>query len=100
MTPIGDQEKAIGLDGLPLEDWGQIAEVYRTGQSYCNGQAHHDPVAVIEMREEPSIKSEMTESLEIDAERRGVIFVSYSHTNHFSEQVLCFHETVSNVIGV
>jgi len=58
MTPIGDQEKAIGLDGLPLEDWGQTAEVYRTGQSYCNGQAYHDPVAATEMREEPGIKSE------------------------------------------
>jgi PAS domain S-box-containing protein len=100
MTPIGDQEKAIGLDGLPLEDWGQIAEVYRTGQSYCNGQAHHDPVAVTEMREEPGIKSEMAVSLEIDAERRGVLFASSSHPNHFTEQDLCFLEAVSHWIGV
>jgi len=100
MTPIGDQEKAIGLDVLPLEDWGLIAEVYRTGQSYCKGQAHHDPVAVTEMREEPGIKSEMAVSLEIDAERRGVLFASSRHPNHFTEQDLCFLEAVSHWIGV
>lgn len=100
MTPIGDQEKAIGLDGLSLEDWEHIAQVYRTRQSYSNRRAHHDPVAVTEIREEPTIKSEMAVSLEIDAERRGVLFASSSHPNYFTEQDLCFLETVSHWIGV
>src|SRR5215813_14118957 len=51
MTPVGDKGKAVGLDGLPLEDGGRIAEVYRTGQSYSNGLVHHDSHELTEMRE-------------------------------------------------
>lgn len=59
LTPMGNKEKAIGLDRLPLANGGREVEVYRTGQPYWTGQAHHDPKMLRGMKEDLRIKSEM-----------------------------------------
>lgn len=100
MTSMGGSEQAICLDRLPLEDGGQIVEVYQTGHSYFNGQADHDPGALTELKKKLGIKSEIAVPLEIDTERRGVLFASSHHPNYFTEQDLSFLETVSHWIGV
>ena len=38
MTPIGDQEKAIGLDGLPLEDERRGVRCPRPGRCFVRGR--------------------------------------------------------------
>ena len=43
-TPLGQLEKQLGLDVLPLAEAGRIAEVYQTGRSYVTGHADRDPL--------------------------------------------------------
>ena len=100
VTPMGNTEKAIGLDRLPLANGGRIVEVYLTGQSYWTGQAHRDPHELRGMTEELGIKSEMAMLLEVDAEPRGVLFASSSRPDCLTEQDLHFLEAVSHWVGV
>jgi PAS domain S-box-containing protein len=100
VTPMGNKEKAIGLDRLPLASGGRVVEVYLTGQSYWTGQAHRDPHELPGMKEELGIKSEMVVPLEVSAERRGVLFASSSRPDFLTEQDLRFLEAVSHWVGV
>ncbi len=99
-TLMGNKEKAIGLDRLPLANGGRIVEVYLTGQPYWTGQAHHDPHELTGMTKELGIKSEMAVLLEVNIERRGVLFASSSRPDYLTEQDLRFLEAVSHWIGV
>lgn len=99
-TPMGNKEKALGLDRLPLASGGRAVEVYLTGQSYWTGQAHRDPHELPEVREELGVKSEMVVPLEVNAQRRGVLFASSSRPGLLMEQDLRFLEAVSHWVGV
>jgi two-component system, OmpR family, sensor kinase len=100
MTLMGNKEKLIGLDRLPLADGGRIVEVYLTGQPYWTGEAHRDPYELTGMTEELGIKSEIAVPLEINAERRGVLFASSSLPDFLTEQDLRFLEAVTHWVGV
>jgi PAS domain S-box-containing protein len=99
-TPMGNKQKAIGLDCIPLTNGGRIAQVYLTGQSYWTGQAHHDPYELTGLTEELDIKSEIAVPLDVDNQRRGVLFASSSHPDFLTEQDLRFLEAISHWVGV
>lgn len=100
MTLMGNKEKLIGLDRLPLADGGRIVEVYLTGQPYWTGQAHRDPHELTGMTEDLDIKSEIAVPLDIDAGRRGVLFASSSLPDFFLDTDLRFLEAVTHWVGV
>jgi two-component system OmpR family sensor kinase len=98
--PMGNKQKAIGLNCLPLTNGGRVAQVYLTGQPYWTGQAHHDPYELTELTEELNIKSEIAVPLNVDDQRRGVLFVSSSRPHFLTEQDLHFLEAISHWVGV
>ena len=100
VTPIGNKEKAIGLDRLPLANGGRVVEVYLTGQPYWTGQAHHDPHELRGMTEGLGIKSEIAVPLLVDAKRRGVLLASSDLPDFLTEQDLRFLEAVTQWVGV
>ena len=99
-TPMGNKQKTIGLDCLPLTNGGRVAQVYLTGQPYWTGQAHHDPYELTGLTEELDIKSEIAVPLDVDNQRRGVLFASSSRPDFFTEQDLRFLQAISHWIGV
>ncbi len=84
-TPMGDKEKALGLDQLPLAQGGLVVEVYRTGRPYWSGYVHRDPAELSEMKEDLGIKSEILVPLSVNGSLRGVVLVSSSAPAHFTE---------------
>lgn len=100
LTPMGNKEKAIGLDRLLLANGGREVEVYLTGQHYWTGQAHHDPKMLRGMKEDLKVKSEMLVPLDVNAERRGVLLVSSRTPGAFTEHDLHFLEAVTHWVGV
>ncbi len=99
-TPMGDKEKALGLDQLPLAQGGRVVEVYRTGRPYWSGYVHRDPAELSEMKEDLGIKSEILVPLSVNGSLRGVVLVSSSAPAHFTEEDLHFLEAVTHWIGV
>lgn len=41
-TPMGRQQRALGLDRLRVTNGGRTVEVFQTGTSYCSGGVEHD----------------------------------------------------------
>jgi two-component system OmpR family sensor kinase len=99
-TPMGRQEKAIGLDRLPVDQGGRVAEVYRSGQPYWSGQVQQDAQELAGFREQLRVQSEMIVPFSIEPMRRGVLLVCSSRPDFFTEHDLRFLEAVSNWVGV
>ena len=100
LTPMGLQEKAIGLDRISLVEGGRAVEVYRTGRPYWTGQVQHDPEELASMKETLGVRSEMLVSLSVGIERRGVLLASSSFPQFFQESDLRFLEAVANWVGM
>ncbi len=99
-TPMGNKQKVVGLDCLPLTNGRRVTQVYLTGQSYWTGQTHYDLYELREMTEELHIKSEIAVPLNVDNQRRGVLIASSCRVNFLTEQDLGFLEAISHWIGV
>jgi two-component system OmpR family sensor kinase len=99
-TPMGNREKAFGLDQLPLAQGGRVVEVYQTGRPYWSGHVQRDPAELPGMKEDLGIKSEILVPLSVDGSLRGVVLVSSSTPAHFSEEDFHFLEAVTHWIGV
>ncbi len=99
-TPLGAKQQALGLDRLPLAQGGRAVEVYQTGLPYWSGHVERDPVELPGMKEDLGIKSEILVPLSTDSTRRGVVLVSSSMEQHFTEEDLHFLEAVTHWIGV
>src|SRR5215207_10164640 len=42
-TPMGQRQKAIGMDRLPIANGGRTVQVFQTGTSFRSGQLDQDP---------------------------------------------------------
>jgi two-component system, OmpR family, sensor kinase len=100
LTPIGIQEKAIGLDHISLTQGGRAVEVYQTGQPYWTGQAQHDPEELAGMKETLGIKSEMLVPLVVGGKRRGVLLASSTASHFFQEEDFRLLEAVAHWVGM
>ncbi|MBI3968423.1 MAG: GAF domain-containing protein, partial [Chloroflexi bacterium] len=71
-TPMGQQQKALGLDRLPLANKGRVVEVFETGEPFCSAHLDEDPHELIGVKERLGIRSMMNVSLVVNGECRGV----------------------------
>jgi two-component system OmpR family sensor kinase len=98
-TPMGRRQKAIGMDRLPIVNRGRTVEVFLTGQSYFTGHADEDPGELVGIKEGLGVVSVIVTAFAVDNERRGVLLVSSSKPDFFSEQDLRFIEAVARWVG-
>jgi len=98
-TPMGRRQRAIGMDRLPIVNRGRTVEVFLTGQSYFTGHADEDPGELVGIKEGLGVVSVIVTAFAVDNERRGVLLVSSSKTDFFSEQDLRFIEAVARWVG-
>ncbi len=98
-TPMGRRQRAIGMDRLPIVNRGRTVEVFLTGQSYFTGHADEDPGELVGIKEGLGVVSVIVTAFAVDNERRGVLLVSSSKPDFFSEQDLRFIEAVARWVG-
>jgi two-component system OmpR family sensor kinase len=99
-TPLGQRERAIGLDVLPLDAGGRTAEVFRTGRAYMTGRADRDPAELTGFTEDLGIHSMLIAPFDIGGVRRGVLGVDAVRSDVFGADDLRFLEGVARWVGV
>jgi two-component system, OmpR family, sensor kinase len=73
LTPLGQRQRALGLDCLPLTNGGRTAWAFREGVPYVSGRADRDPEELRGIVEGLGILSVMSHPFEVGGERRGVL---------------------------
>src|SRR5215210_1236971 len=85
-TPMGERQRALGLDVLPLANGGRAAWAFREGVPYATGRADEDPEELRGVVEGLGVRSIMNLPLEIDGERRGVLQADSATPDFFTER--------------
>ena len=98
-TPLGQLQRSIGMDRLPLANGGRVAEVFQTGATYRSGQVDQDPKELPGIKDALGIRSMLAVPLIIGGERRGVIQVNMTQPDFFTEHDQDFLEGVTHWVG-
>ena len=85
-TPLGERQRTLGLDRLPLSNGGRGAQSFRTGEPYATGHADQDPEELRGIVDGLGVRSMMNHPIEIDGARRGLIQVDSASPDFFTEQ--------------
>jgi two-component system, OmpR family, sensor kinase len=99
-TPLAHHQRAIGMDQLPLANGGREVETFQTGQSYWTSHAEQDQGMLPGVVQGLGARSVLIVPLSISTSRRGVIAVTSTTPDRFSEQDLRFLETVAYWVGL
>ncbi len=83
-TPMGERQRALGLDRLPLSNGGRAATAFRTGEPYSTGRADEDPGELRGLVEGLGVRSTMNYPLEVEGERRGLLQVDSASPDFFT----------------
>src|SRR5690606_30416733 len=98
-TPLGDQQRALGLDRLAIANRGRAVEVFESGQPFLDGQADADERELPGIRIELGVRSSIVVPLEINGERRGVVQASSTRREAFAADDLAFLQSVARWVG-
>jgi DNA-binding NarL/FixJ family response regulator len=99
-SPMARQQKALGLDRLPLERGGTSAIVFQTGQSRLYGHLDQERVELRGIVENLGVRSQIAVPVTVKGERRGVLLVCSATPDYFSEMDLRFVESIANWVGL
>jgi PAS domain S-box-containing protein len=98
-SPLSKTEVALGLDRLRLADGGPIAEVFRTGRPFLTGRAEREQIAP-DVDHKLGVRSMMCQPLHAGGERRGVLLVSSTQPQRYTEGDLDFLGAVARWVGL
>lgn len=99
-TPLGHKQHALGLDRLPLANGGRTVQVYRTGKPFLGGHEEQDTDELVGIREGLGIRSVAGVPMPIGADERGVLLISDTAPERFSERDLRFIQAVARWVGM
>jgi signal transduction histidine kinase len=99
-TPMGDRQRQIGMDRLPVANGGHTVGVFQTGLSYLTGRADEDPDVPLGLTAGLGVRSVVEAPLAVGGERRGVLAAASAHPDCFSEDDLRFLEATSRWVGM
>lgn len=94
-TPLGDLQRALGLDVMPLVQGGRSVQVYQTGQPYWSGNLDQDPEELRGIVRELGARSTVIVPLSVAGARRGVLNVVSQQPERFGEDDVKLLELVS-----
>ncbi len=98
-TPLAEQQRATGLDRLPVANGGRIVHVFLTGEPYLSGRVDRDPEELVGVRQRLGIRSAVAVPLEVAGQRRGVLSAWSAAPDFFSARDLRFLEAVARWVG-
>jgi signal transduction histidine kinase len=99
-TPMGRQQKALGLDRLPLSNGGKTAVVFQTGQPYHSGHVERDPDELPGVKERLGVRSVLVVPLDVEGTRRGAMQVDAAQPDQFAAEDLAFLHAVAQWVGL
>lgn len=98
--PMGQRQRALGLDVLPLAGGGRTVEVFQTGGPYVTGHADQDPQQLAGFTQDLGIRSMVMVPLEVAGARRGVLAVDAAQPEAFSTEDQHFVQAVARWLGL
>jgi two-component system, OmpR family, sensor kinase len=98
-TPLGEKQKALGLDVLPIANGGRIASTYQTGHSFLTGHADQDEDEVPGIVRDLGARSIMNVTVEIAGQRRGVLSVVSLQPDRFDDRNLRVLELIARWVS-
>jgi signal transduction histidine kinase len=98
-TPMGRQQRAQGLDVLPLANGGQVARVYQSGQPYLHGDMEQEQDEVPGLVHVLGIHSQILVPLDVSGDRRGVLSAQSTARDFFTKEDLRFLQAVACWVG-
>lgn len=72
-TPLGDLQRKLGLDVMPLAQGGRAVEVYVTGRPHLDGNVQDDSEELRGIVRDLAVRSQAALPLHIGGVRRGVL---------------------------
>lgn len=97
-TPMGDKQKALGLDVLALANGGRTVEVFESGVSHIEHHAERDG----ELRglvDELGVRATLNVAFDVNGVRRGVLAAASARPEFFEGSDLKFLEIVARWVG-
>lgn len=98
-TPMGERQRQIGLDRLPIANGGPEVAVFHSGECYLTGHADEDPTIPLGLTRTLGIRSTMIVPVYVGGERRGVIQACSAQPDAFTEDDLTFLDAVAHWVG-
>jgi two-component system, OmpR family, sensor kinase len=99
-TPMARQERALGLDRLPVANDGRSVQVYQTGVVFQHSQLDTDLEELVGIRESLGVRSVIAVPLIVDGVRRGVMQVDSARAAAFTEEDRAFLISATNWVGL
>ena len=98
--PLSALQRQHGLDVLPLANGGRTVGIYRTGETYVNGDVSEDEQELRGIREVLGVRSALGVPLEVGGERRGMLMLASRKPDFFTPDDVRFIESVGRWVGV
>jgi GAF domain-containing protein len=99
-TPMGQQQRALGLHILPLANGGRMVQVFQAQQPYRDGQVDQDPEELRGVKVELGVRSTLAVPLLIADQPRGVLQLCDARPERFSERDQQLLEFVAHWVGL
>jgi two-component system OmpR family sensor kinase len=99
-TPMGEREKAAGLDRLPLSNGGRAAAVYRCREPFLSGDSRGDDGELRALAEVVGVRSTMMVPVDYGGDGAGVLNVNSAEVDRFGPADLDFARAIARWIGL
>lgn len=99
-TPMGRQQRAIGMDRLPLANGGSVVEVFLSGVSAFTTHADRDPNELLGIKVGLDVKSQMASVFKVQTHHRGVVLAASATPDFFLPGDLWFLEAIARWVGL
>ncbi len=99
-TPMGLQQRAMGLDLMSLANGGRAVKVFQTGELHHSGRVDEDPEELLGIRQGLCVRSQVLVPFRIGGERGGVLAVSSAQRDRFTADDRLFLQSVAHWVGI
>lgn len=99
VTPLGELQRKLGLDVMPLAQGGRAVEVYVTGRPHLDGQVENDAQELRGIVHDLAVRSQAALPLQIGGVRRGVLSLVSQQPGRFGPEDSRRLELLANSMG-
>jgi DNA-binding CsgD family transcriptional regulator/uncharacterized protein YigA (DUF484 family) len=99
-TPLGDRQRALGLNRLPIAGGGRIVWVFNGGRPFLDGDVENDDLEHIAVWRDLGIRSTLAAPFRVTPDERGVLALSSRQPQRFDQAQLELLEFVAYWVGL
>jgi signal transduction histidine kinase len=98
-TPLGELQRKLGLDVMPLAQGGRSVDVFLTGNPHVDGHVELDGEELRGIKHDLGVRSQVSVPLEIGDVRRGVLSVVSQKPEQFAAEHVQMIQLVSSWVS-